>query len=165
MWSSPLPDYRENHLTWADSSLADPIEIQLTWVSFGHCIHSPASLSGHQRTIWSEWTQEPDGLPLSHLWPLLTQFSLPAKLTWELSDLSGLDPDSLLWFSCSFSLEFPLDFICGLLILYGTLSTFCSFNDCIFCDMASLILFVCVCLNIFFGYISVLGNIFQVFWS
>jgi hypothetical protein len=60
-------------------------------------------------------------------WPPLTQSSLPAWLYWEPSDLSGLDPDSPPWTSCSFSLwaSYRAVYAYCILCIYCILFTFC----------------------------------------
>ncbi len=118
--TASLPDYHENQLTWADSSLVVP-----PWVAFGHHSLGPASPPDYHKNhlIWADSILR-KVIPLSFPWASFVGWSL--------------------------------------LILYCTLLTFCSFVDCIFSDVVSLIHF---CLNIIIAVFLVLEGVFQVFWS
>ncbi len=128
-----------NHLSWVDSSLVVPLEILLNFECFlvtqpslpAWPLWEPADLSG----------LEPDGPSLSCLWPPLGCAAfLPNyhenHLIWVDSILivllgfHAISSFSSLWVSLEGW---------SLLIVYCTLFTFCPINDCIFCDIVSLI--------------------------
>jgi hypothetical protein len=97
------------------------------------CLWSPLAVQPPcltiTRTIWSEWTLAwwP---PSSYPCPLPMRSSLPAWLSWELSDLSKLYCDSSPKPLCKFPISSPkLSFEeRSRLVLYCKLLTFCSFD-------------------------------------
>ncbi len=114
------------------------------------------------RTILSKLTEAWSFLVF--LWPLLSQSSLPTRLPWEPSYLSGPSPGGPAWLSFSFPHEFALlsshlpclkDKFCFVGILQWL--TFCTVVLIVSC--------FCYCLNLFITVFFTLVFILQVFQS
>ncbi len=120
-------DSKLTFLGWHSACLSKSLGC-LEWLSnsqlsvFGQHSRGPASLSHYHENLltWANYSLVvPLELPLAS-----AHTGQPTRwLSWEPSDLSGLNPDSPPWLSCKFALEFPLRFICRTVTAYCILYT------------------------------------------